>query len=95
MSRPRHPNKHIEQAVQYAVNLGWRCEISNGHAWGKLLCPEQSREGCTVHVYSTPRNCENHARHLRREIDLCPHCQKDVVETMAEKVEEEGQEENE
>ena len=35
MSRPRHPNKAIESAVQYAESLGWVAEISNGHAWLK------------------------------------------------------------
>ena len=24
--RPRHPNKHIEEAIQYAESLGWRVE---------------------------------------------------------------------
>jgi hypothetical protein len=32
MSRPRHPDKHIERAFRYAESLGWRVEISNGHA---------------------------------------------------------------
>jgi hypothetical protein len=73
MSRPRHPNKHVEKAVQYAEAVGWHVHISNGHAWGKLFCPRSTREGCIVSVWSTPRNPENHARHLRREIDLCPH----------------------
>jgi len=31
MFRPRHPNKHIEQAVKYAESLGWRVEISGGY----------------------------------------------------------------
>jgi len=73
MGRPRHPDKHIEKAVLYAENLGWRWEISRGRAWGHLMCPETSREGCIVGVYSTPRNPENHARHIRREVDVCPH----------------------
>jgi hypothetical protein len=73
MGRPRHSNKHIELAVQYAEALGWRLEMSNGHAWGRLFCPHATREGCIVSVWSTPRNPENHARHIRREVDLCPH----------------------
>lgn len=73
MSRPRHPDKHIEKAVQYAESCGWRVELSNGHAWGHLLCPLQTRDGCIVPVWSTPRNPENHARHIRREVDFCPH----------------------
>ena len=73
MGRPRHPDKHIEKAIQYAEQLGWRVEISAGHAWGHLLCPLQTREGCIVSVWSTPRSGENHARHIQREVDLCPH----------------------
>lgn len=73
MSRPRHPNKHIERAVKYAESLGWRVEMSSGHAWGFLLCPESTREGCIVGAWSTPRNPENHARKITRDVDLCPH----------------------
>ena len=73
MARPRHPNKHIERAVSYAESLGWRFEKSNGHAWGFLLCPQHTREGCSVGVFSTPRQPENHARQLTRIVDHCPH----------------------
>lgn len=73
MGRPRHPNKHIEKAVKYAESLGWRVEISRAHGWGHLLCPQATREGCIVGVWSTPKNPENHARHIRREVDQCPH----------------------
>jgi hypothetical protein len=75
MSRPRHPNKHIEKAVRYAESLGWRVQMSNGHAWGRLYCPHSGRDGCQMSVWSTPRKPENHARQLMREIDLCPHQQ--------------------
>ena len=73
MSRPRHPNKHIESAVQYAESLNWRVRMSPAHAWGHLLCPLQTREGCRISVWSTPRNPENHARQIRRDIDACRH----------------------
>jgi hypothetical protein len=79
MSRPRHPDKHIEQAIQYAESLGWRVQMSKGHAWGHLYCPQSTREGCIVSVWSTPRNPENHARHIRRDVDLCPHGQDDTT----------------
>ncbi len=69
--RPRHPNKHIEEAVQYAESLGWRVEMSDGHAWGIMLCPEHGREGCRFSIYSTPRVPEHHARYLRKRIDGC------------------------
>ena len=73
MGRPRHPHKHIEKAVRYAETRGWRIELSGGHAWGHLLCPQCTRDGCKVGVWSTPRNPENHAQKLTRDIDLCPH----------------------
>jgi hypothetical protein len=73
--RPRHPNKHIEESVQYAESRGWRVEISNGHDWGRLFCPERSRDGHIVGVYSTPKNPENHAQRIRRNIDKCNHGQ--------------------
>jgi hypothetical protein len=75
MSRPRHPDKHIEKAIQLAETLGWTVEMSRGHAWGHLLCPLHTRDGCIVAVFSTPRSPENHARHIQREVDLCPHSQ--------------------
>ena len=83
MARPRHPNKTIEKAVAYAETVGWRVEISSGHAWGRLYCSERSREGCKVSIWSTPRNPENHARHIRREVDMCPHFE-DVSEQITE-----------
>ena len=73
--RPRHPNKHIEEAIQYAESLGWRVELSSGHAWGFLWCPERSRDGHSIGVNSTPRVPERHARDIRKRIDRCPHGQ--------------------
>jgi hypothetical protein len=87
MSRPRHPNKHIEAAIQHAEALGWRVKLSQGHAWGQLYCPQSTREGCIVSVWSTPKNPENHARHVRRDIDLCPHVQPQQPEQEQENAE--------
>ena len=81
MSRPRHPNKEIERVVRYAETLGWRVEKSRNHAWGHLLCPQSTREGCIVSVWSTPRNPESHARNVRSDIDLCPHTENDAAQT--------------
>lgn len=47
--------------------------LSNGHAWGRLFCPQSSRDGCSISVWSTPKNPENHARHIRNRVDACPH----------------------
>lgn len=75
MDRSRHPDKHIERAIQYAESLGWRVLKSNAraHSWGKLCCPLRTRDGCIVLVWSTPRNCENHANQITREVDQCAH----------------------
>jgi hypothetical protein len=90
MARPRHPNKTIEKAIVYAETVGWRVEISKkGHAWGRLYCPENSREGCIVSIWSTPRKPENHARHIR--LDMCPHFgddDEDVIEEITDNPEE-------
>ena len=73
MTRPRHPKPEIEKAIQYAEGLGWTAELSNGHAWGRLFCPQSTQEGCIVSVWSTPRSPENHARQIRKVVDRCPH----------------------
>jgi hypothetical protein len=73
MARPRHPNKHIERAVRYAEEQGWRFLKATGHAWGRLFCPLREREGCRISVWSTPRNPESHARQIVRDVDDCPH----------------------
>lgn len=76
MARPRHPNKHIEAALQYAEQSNWTVEKSDGgraHCWGKALCPERSREGDMEFIHSTPVDPQKHARKIRRAVDLCPH----------------------
>ena len=73
MTRPRHPKPEIEKAIQYAEGLGWTAELSNGHAWGRLFCPQSTQDGCIVSVWSTPRSPENHARQIRKVADRCPH----------------------
>ncbi len=73
MARSRHPNKEIEAAVAYAESLDWAVKPVSGHAWGRLYCAHHSRDGCMVSVWSTPRNAENHARSIIRDVDRCPH----------------------
>lgn len=75
MARPRHPNKEIEAAVAYAEALGWRVVPISGHAWDRLYCRWAGRDGCMVSVWSTPRNAENHARAIRRDVARCTHVQ--------------------
>lgn len=73
MARPRHPNKEIEAAVQYAEKKGWTLRKSRGHVWGTLYCPAKQRDGCIAPVYSTLRSPEDHAKDVRRKVDRCPH----------------------
>jgi hypothetical protein len=71
--RSRHPKKEVEEAVQYAIEAGWELETLGGHSWGVLRCPEHSRAGCQVYVYSTPQNPGNHAKQLKGAINRCEH----------------------
>lgn len=71
----RHPNKHIHEAIEYAVQNGWAFVKAGprSHDFGALYCPHRQRDGCIVRVYSNPKEPENHARWIRRQIDRCPH----------------------
>lgn len=73
--RNKHPCKEIEQAIKYAEEQGWRFVKAgkSSHSWGRLLCPEDSRDGCIISLWSTPKNPENHAKQIRNEVDKCPH----------------------
>ena len=73
VARSHHPNKEIEAAVAYAESLGWRVVPISGHAWGRLYCPWADRNGCMVSVWSTPRNAENQAKAIRRDVARCPY----------------------
>ena len=75
MSRPKHPDKEIESAIQYAESFGWRYKKSgsSAHAWGRLLCILENREGCIMSLWSTPRNPFKHARQIKRKVDQCQH----------------------
>jgi len=75
MSRNDHPNKEIRQAVDYALESGWRLEKSGGHAhsWGTLYCPFGKRGGCFIFVRSTPSDKQGHANAIRHSVDVCTH----------------------
>ena len=70
-----HPNKHIRRAISYAESKGWRFVKAGGHAhvYGMLYCPRRERDGHRLPVYGTPKNPENHAKWLRRNVDRCNH----------------------
>lgn len=76
MPRNSHPNKEVESALQYAESKGWRVEVGGGHAWGRMYCPDNSKdcrcgEFCITSIWSTPKNPVNHAKQLRRVVDNC------------------------
>lgn len=68
----RHPNKHIQAAIEYAESKGWT--IRPGGHYGVLTCPAGERFACRYSVAGTPRVPENEAKRIRRKVDKCPHC---------------------
>jgi hypothetical protein len=75
-SRPRHPNKEIEEAVSHLESLGWTWKKpgKSSHAWGRMLCPQHDRTGCQVSVWSTPpRRPQNHADQIIGHGKKCAH----------------------
>lgn len=74
--RKKHPNKEVEEVLQYAEDNGWRVETNRGH-WGVMLCPTKDTpcgpcgEWCQTSISSTPQNAGSHARKLRKIIDRC------------------------
>ncbi|HCS51725.1 MAG TPA: hypothetical protein DIW81_09055 [Planctomycetaceae bacterium] len=70
-----HPNKEISAAIEFALENGWRFEMSQGHPFGQLYCPFHDRSGCIIRVHSTPRVNEHEAQRILREINKCPHQQ--------------------
>lgn len=71
MTRSRHPNKEVEDAVQRAEAKGWIWR-KQGH-WGRMYCPHADRDGCQVGVNGTPKSAEDHARQICRAVDRCSH----------------------
>lgn len=71
--RRRHQNKHIEEAIQYAEERGWRVSVGGSHGWGQMYCPHAQRGGCHITIDGTPRVPENIAERLRKRVDRCPH----------------------
>lgn len=69
-----HPNKHIREAIQQAIDRGWRYDAGGKrHRKGTLLCHQASRDGCKIAIYGTPSNPENHAKQIRYKVLQCPH----------------------
>ena len=75
MVEKRHPNKEIRLAIGYALTSGWRIIDAghSSHAWGRLYCKEESREGCKMSIWSTPKDPVKHAEQICRNVNKCPH----------------------
>lgn len=69
----RHPNKHIQAAIEYALAQGWTFEKSRGHAFGHIKCGYHQRGGCFWSIWSTPANPEKHARKTIAFVNRCRH----------------------
>jgi len=85
--RPKHTNKHIAAAIDYALKNGWKY-IETGksaHAFCILRCISGHGEH-SISVSSTPRNPENDAKKILKLVKKC---------TPSENVEESEKEENE
>jgi hypothetical protein len=70
-----HHNKHIREAIDYAMDHGWTLKKAGAraHVWGMLYCPQADRSGCFMPIYCTPRTPEAHAKDIRRKVDRCSH----------------------
>jgi len=62
----RHSKHEVEQALAYAHKHDWIVEqMVAGHRWGVARCGY----GCSVSIWSTPKNSGNHAKAIRRAVD--------------------------
>ncbi|EBR9859401.1 hypothetical protein ISO73_09815 [Morganella morganii subsp. morganii] len=71
----KHPDKHIQSAIEYALLQGWVwiAPGNSSHAFCRLRCgsPYDEHRQHKMSVWSTPRNTENHAKQIRRKVDAC------------------------
>lgn len=66
----RHSKKDVAAALDYAEEHDWQVEqTKSGHRWGVARCGK----GCSVSIWSTPKNPGNHGKAIRRAVDRCPH----------------------
>lgn len=71
----KHPDKHIQSAIEYALLQGWVwiAPGNSSHAFCRLRCgsPYDEHRQHQMSIWSTPRNPENHAKQIRRKVDAC------------------------
>lgn len=68
----KHPNKHIREAIEYAVENGWDVVDTgkSGHAFCRLKCNVGHAEHL-FSVWSTPKSPENHAKQIKTKVKQC------------------------
>ncbi|KAF1368112.1 hypothetical protein [Yokenella regensburgei] len=68
-----HPDKHIREAIRYAVFHGWVFIPAgrSAHCFGRLRCGIAGHQEHMMSVWSTPGNTQNHARQITRLVDRC------------------------
>lgn len=74
--KKKHTSKEIRAAIDYAKSKGWRVEDCKGHAWGKILCPNNDKdcrcgEFCSMSIWSTPKRPESFANGIKQKVDGC------------------------
>nr|WP_314267714.1 hypothetical protein [uncultured Moellerella sp.] len=71
----KHPNKHIQAAIEYALIRGWIWVPpgNSSHAFCRLRCGtlEYEHQAHQFSVWSTPLSPENHAKQIWRKVDKC------------------------
>lgn len=67
-----YPNKHIKEAIAYALANGWHYVESgnSAHAFCRLKCNAGHSEH-QMSIWSTPKNPENHAKQIIRKVKQC------------------------
>ncbi len=68
----RHPNKHIQAALEFAYDRGWTARTAH-HAFCVIKCDFGQRGGCSMSVWSTPKHPQDHAKDIIRYVEQCPH----------------------
>lgn len=74
MPRARHSKKEVEAALRRAEKAGWSVTPTTaGHRWGKAECGH----GCSISIWSTPKNPGNFAKAIDRAVKRCNHAEED------------------
>ncbi|MCU6670002.1 hypothetical protein M8013_14740 [Enterobacteriaceae bacterium H4N4] len=71
----KHPDKHIQQAIGYALSKGWVWVPAghSAHCFCRLRCghPEGEHRDHQMSVWSTPKNAQHHAMQIIRNVKHC------------------------